>query len=106
MANQEEAKPGARDTGEALDQERGEGVKHLRVKVMDNSKDGRPAVNIRVPIGVVKFGLNMAQAFSPEVRKANLDWDSISAMIDEGQLGKIVDVEDEAANKTIEVWVE
>jgi hypothetical protein len=78
----------------------------LRIKVVDNAKDGRPAVNIRVPIGVVKFGMKMAQAFSPEVKNANLDWDSISAMIEEGELGKIVDVEDEAEHKTIEVWVE
>jgi hypothetical protein len=54
----------------------------------------------------VKFGMKMAQAFSPEVKNANLDWDSITAMIEEGELGRIVDVEDEAENKTIEVWVE
>lgn len=78
----------------------------LRVRVVDHTKDGRPAVNIRVPIGVVRFGLTMAQAFSPEVKNANIDWDSITAMLDEGQLGKIVEVEDEAERKTIEVWVE
>jgi hypothetical protein len=84
----------------------GEKAKTLRIKVVDTSKDGHPAVNIRVPIGVVKFGLKMAQAFSPEVKKANVDWDSISEMIEEGALGKIVDVDDEAEHKTIEVWVE
>ncbi len=78
----------------------------LRVKVVDNSKDGRPAVNINLPIGVVKFGMKMAQAFSPQVKDANLDWDSIAAMIQEGARGKIVDVEDEAEHKTVEVWVE
>jgi hypothetical protein len=101
MASEEQPKP-----GDAQDQEQGQQPSSLRVRVVDHSKEGRPAVNIRVPIGVVKFGLNMAQAFSPEVRRANLDWDSISAMIQEGQLGKIVDVEDEAQQKTIEVWLE
>jgi hypothetical protein len=100
MANQEEAELPEQD------REPEKKAKTLRVKVVDNSKDGRPAVNIRVPIGVVKFGMKMAQAFSPEVKNANLDWDSITAMIDEGELGKIVDVEDEAEHKTIEVWVE
>jgi|SRR5215207_6489180 len=100
MANQEEAELPEQD------REPGKKAKTLRVRVVDNSKDGRPAVNIRVPIGVVKFGMKMAQAFSPEVKNANLDWDSITAMIDEGELGKIVDVEDEAEHKTIEVWVE
>jgi len=104
MANQEEAKrPAAED---ALNQDREKQAKTLRVRVVDHSKDGRPAVNIRVPIGVVKFGMKMAQAFSPQMKDANLDWDSISAMIQEGDVGKIVDVEDEAEQKTIEVWVE
>jgi len=106
MANQEEANPEARDNSGVQDHESGKKAKHLRIRVVDHSKDGRPAVNIRVPIRVVKFGMKMAQAFSPEVKNANLDWDSITEMIEEGELGKIVDVEDEAEQKTIEVWVE
>jgi hypothetical protein len=90
----------------AQDQEPEQKAKSLRVKVVDNTKDGRPAVNIKLPIAVVKWGMKMAQAFSPEVKAANLDWDSITAMIQEGALGKIVDVEDEAEHKTVEVWVE
>ncbi|HXN78881.1 MAG TPA: hypothetical protein VN965_08950 [Candidatus Dormibacteraeota bacterium] len=81
-------------------------ARSLRVKVVDNARDGRPAVNIKVPIGLVKWGMKMAQAFSPEMKAANLDWEAISAMIDEGALGKIVDVEDEAQHKTVEVWVD
>ena len=88
----------------ALDDERKTTI--LRVRVVDNSKDDRPAVNIKVPIGVVKFGMKMAQAFSPELRNADLDWDSITGMIEDGDLGKIVEVEDEAQHRTIEVWVE
>jgi hypothetical protein len=81
-------------------------AKSLRVKVVDNTKDGRPAVNVNVPIGLVKWGMKMAQTFSPDMKDVNLDWDSISAMIDEGARGEIVHVEDEAQHKTIEVWVE
>ena len=92
--------------GRVQDQEPKKKARSLRVKVVDHSKEGRPAVNIRVPIGLVKWGMKMAQAASPEMKEANLDWDSISAMIDEGELGKIVDVEDEAEHKTVEVWVE
>ncbi len=88
------------------DQEAEKMARTLRVKVVDNTKDGRSAVNIKVPIGVVKFGMKMAQAFSPEVKAANLDWASITAMVEDGALGKIVEVEDEAEHKTIEVWVE
>lgn len=78
----------------------------LRIKVVDNAKGEHPAVNIKLPIGVVKWGMRMAEAFSPEVKRANLDWDSITAMIQEGAQGKLVDVEDEAEHKTVEIWVE
>lgn len=80
--------------------------RQLRIRVVHTDKPDRPAVNIRVPIGVVRFGMTMAQAFSPEVRKADLDWDAVIGMLDTGDLGKIVEVEDEAEHKTVEVWVE
>jgi len=44
-------------------QEPEKAAKYLRVKVVDHTKEGRPAVNIKVPIGVVKWGMKMAQAF-------------------------------------------
>ena len=88
------------------DQESEKEAKYLRVKVVDDTKEGRPAVNIKVPIGVVKWGLKMAQAFSPQMKDVDLDWNSIDAMVQEGETGKIVEVEDEAEHKTIEVWLE
>ncbi len=88
------------------DQESEKTAQYLRVKVVDHAKEGHPAVNIKVPIGVVKWGMKMAQAFSPQMREADLDWNSIDAMVQEGETGKIVEVEDEAAHKTIDVWLE
>jgi hypothetical protein len=81
-------------------------VKYLRVKVVDNSKEGKPTVNIRMPIGLVKFGLKMAQSFSPDVKRMNLDWDAIDKMIEEGVVCELVHVEDETENKTIDVFVD
>jgi len=82
-------------------------TRHLRVKVVDHTKEGHPVVNIKVPIGVVRWGMKMAQTFSPEMKNApELDWDSIAAMAQEGEEGKLVEVEDEANHKTVEVWVE
>jgi hypothetical protein len=78
----------------------------LHVKVVDESKDGAPVVDVRVPLRVVKFGMKMAKAFSPQLKDVDLDWEDIEAVIDEGELGKIVDVEDEAEHKTVEVWVD
>jgi hypothetical protein len=88
------------------DHEPGRKARMLRVKVVDQTRDGSPAVNIKVPLGVVKRGMKMAEAFSPEVKAANLDWAAITTMIEEGAMGRIVDVEDEAEHRTIEVWVE
>jgi hypothetical protein len=81
-------------------------AKQLRIKVVDHSKEGKPAVNIKMPIAVVKWGMKMAQAFSPEMKNVDFDWDSINAMIQQGDIGKLVEVEDEAQNKTVEIWVE
>ena len=78
-------------------------TKLLRVRVVE---DGHQAVNVKVPIGVAKWGMKMAQAFSPEMKDADLDWDSITAIIQEGEQGKILEVEDEVDHKTVQVWVE
>ena len=77
----------------------------LRVKVVDTA-DGRQSVNVKLPISLVKFGMKMGQAFSPELRDAKVDWDSVVAAIEQGELGKIVEVEEPAENRTVEVWVE
>ena len=81
-------------------------AKFLRVKVVDHAREGSPAVNIKVPIGVVKWGMKMAQAFSPQMKDIDLDWDGINAMVQDGETGHMVQVEDEAERKTIEVWLE
>jgi hypothetical protein len=36
-------------------QEPAKAARFLRAKVVDHTKEGRPAVNIKVPIGVVKW---------------------------------------------------
>jgi hypothetical protein len=40
------------------------------------------------------------------MKDVDLDWDSIDAMVQEGETEKLVEVEDEAEHKTIEVWLE
>jgi hypothetical protein len=93
----------ASDNGGAQDRKPERKAKLLRVRVVEA---GHPTVNVKVPIGVAKWGMKMAQAFSPEMKEANLDWESITAMIQEGEQGKLVEVEDEVDHKTVEVWVE
>lgn len=81
-------------------------ARFLRVKVVDEAKDGRPDVDMRMPIRVVKWGMKMARTFSPELKDVDVDWDEIAAMVDDGTPGPIVHVVDEAQHKTIDVWVE
>ena len=104
MANEEAARlAAASDHSGAHDRAPEKQAKFLRVRVVEA---GHPTVNVKVPIGVAKWGMKMAQAFSPEMKDANLDWDSITAIIQEGEQGKIVEVEDEVDQKTVAVWVE
>ena len=78
----------------------------LHVKVVDNTSAAHPTVNVKLPIGVVRWGMKIGAAFSPQLKDANLDWDAIATAIEQGEVGKIVEVEDEADHKTVEVWVE
>ena len=81
-------------------------TRYLRVKVVDHGREGSPSVNVRMPIRVVKFGMKMAATFSPEMKGMDVDWDAITAMIEEGAVGELVHVEDEAEHKTVDVYVE
>jgi hypothetical protein len=83
-----------------------ETTKHLRIRVVDNAKEGRPAVNVKLPISVVKWGMKMGQAFSPQMKEANVDWEAVARLIEQGEVGRIVEVEDEIEHRTVEVWVE
>jgi hypothetical protein len=91
------------DTSGAQDRGPEKQAKFLRVRVVE---DDHPAVNVNVPIGVAKWGMKMAQTFSPGMKDADLDWESITAIIQEGERGKLVEVEDEVNHKTVEVWME
>ena len=99
MANQEAARPAqGSDTGAGPDREPERQARLLRVQVLEG---GRPTVKIKVPISVAKWGMKMAQAFSPQMKDADLDWEAITAIIQEGEQGQIVEVEDEVNHKTV-----
>lgn len=81
-------------------------ARFLKIKVTDHSKEDKPTVNVKMPMTVVKWGMKMAQAFSPEMKGVDIDWSTIDEMVKEGGIGKLVEVEDEAQHKTVEIWVE
>ena len=78
----------------------------LRVRVIDHSESGEPAVDVSLPIPLVRFGLKMARTFSPELKDVDLDWETIAAAIETGDEGEIVHVEDEAKHQTVDVFLE
>ena len=80
-------------------------ARSLRVKVVDK-RDGRAVSNVTVPIGMVKWGIRMAARFAPEMQDADLDWDAIGQMIEDGARGELVHVEDEEKHQTVSVSVE
>jgi hypothetical protein len=65
----------------------------LRIRVVDHAKGEQPAVNVSLPIGLVRFGLGMARTFSPKLKDVDIDWDLLAAAIDAGERGEIVHVE-------------
>jgi hypothetical protein len=68
MANEEAARLAeVSDHSRAQDRRPGKMARLLRVRVVE---DGHPTVNVKVPIGVAKWGMKMAQAFSPEIKDA------------------------------------
>jgi hypothetical protein len=81
-------------------------AKYLRVRVVDHTKGEQPTVNVRLPIGLARWGMKMASGVSPEMKDANLDWEAIATIVDGGARGEIVHVEDEAKHQTVDVFVE
>jgi hypothetical protein len=77
--------------------------KYFRVRVTD-SVSGRVRVNVRLPVGVINAGLKMGMKFAPNIE--GVDYAEIAAAIQSGELGKIVDVEDDKDGEHVEVFIE
>ncbi|OQY86139.1 MAG: hypothetical protein B6D41_13620 [Chloroflexi bacterium UTCFX4] len=76
----------------------------LRVRVTD-LKSGKRKVNVNIPLSLVDIGLKMGAKFSP-VGLEGLNLNQIMAAVKAGDIGKIVDVEDEQDGEHVEIYVE
>ena len=65
----------------------------VRVKKLDN---GKSKVSVNIPLGLVKFGLSIANRFSPELD--GVDLDELNEMLQNDEAGILVDVRDEESN--------
>jgi hypothetical protein len=81
----------------------GRAPRWLRVRVTD-SDTGRSRVNVRLPISMVKIGLKMGTRFSPEIE--GLDTNELVRLIEAGEIGQIVDVQDDKDGEHVEVFLE
>jgi hypothetical protein len=75
----------------------------FRVRVTDKKND-KVKVNVRLPLSLVGVGLRLGKKYSPEME--DLDVEEIFQAIQAGEMGQIVDVEDEEAGDHVQVFVE
>jgi hypothetical protein len=75
----------------------------FRVRVTDITT-GKPRVNIRMPVSVVKSGLKMGAHFSPNIE--GMDIHKLAEIIESGEIGQVVDVFDDEDGEHVEVFIE
>ncbi len=78
--------------------------KFLRIKITSNAEN----LNFTIPLALVSMGLNMANQFGVDVNKVEglkqVNFDEIIKQIEEGAMGKIVDIKTET--ESIEIFIE
>lgn len=77
--------------------------KFIRVKVTD-TKTGKSRANIRVPINLLRVANKFGGKFNLDIDGVTID--EIQASINDGNLGKIVDVYDDEEGEHVEVFIE
>jgi predicted DNA-binding ArsR family transcriptional regulator len=80
------------------------GARWLRVRVSD-MHSGKSKVNVNLPLSLVDAGLNIASQFTSDVEMDDLAT-AVTDAIEDGLVGKIVDVVDDEDGKHIEVFIE
>ena len=74
---------------------------HVRVKDL---KSGRNKVTVNIPLGMMKFGLQIGRKFSPELDQ--IDWNELTGAMQEMEAGILVDVQDEEDGEHVQVYVD
>lgn len=78
--------------------------RYIRINI---TKGDKPAVNIKVPFGLIRWGINIANKLGKEAVKIDgkeipIDLDELShAISDPDFYGKIIDVHDEEKNEKV-----
>ncbi|MEN8173275.1 MAG: hypothetical protein ABFS03_10395 [Chloroflexota bacterium] len=80
------------------------GGRWLRVRVSD-TRSGKSKVNVNLPLSLIDAGLNIASQFTPDVEMDELAI-AVSDAVEDGLIGKIVDVMDDEDGEHIEIFIE
>ena len=75
----------------------------LRVRVSD-ADTGRPRVNVRLPLSLVKMGVKLGARYAPEIE--GMDIEELIRVAENGEGGLFVDVIDEEDGEHVEVFLE
>ena len=79
----------------------GKKARWLNVLVTDSTSH-RNKVSVRIPLSLARIGLRMGARFAPEVEE--FDWDEILSALAEGDVGTIVEVNDEEDGEQVKVY--
>ena len=75
----------------------------MRIAVTDVGS-GKAKVNLKLPLGVVKAGLKLGAKFSPELQE--MDSAKLMKAIQDGGIGKIIDVDDAEDHEHVEIFID
>jgi hypothetical protein len=73
----------------------------IRIRDMDT---GRNKVSVNLPLGMVSFGLRVAQRFNTDLGEVNVD--EMLTMIKHGERGLIVEVQDDEDNEQVQIYLD
>ena len=90
-----------------VEQENKKPLEKMLLKIIVNSKDG-DKVKVNLPVQLIKLGINISKCM-PEINGndalKDIDFDQIFNMIENGVIGKIVEVESSDGD-IVEIYVE
>lgn len=96
LKNESEPAPAVAEAAEP-----GKKPRWLNVKVTDSATQ-RNKVSVRIPLSLARIGLRMGAKFAPEVE--DVDWDDILSELSAGDVGTIVEVQDEEDGEHVRVY--
>jgi len=77
--------------------------KFMRVRITD-SDTNKVRANIRIPVNVLKMGSKFGARFSSKIN--GIETDDLMRRVEDGEVGKILDIFDEEDGEHVEVFIE